>query len=181
MNLEEFFKLILLSSAMGSIVALLIISIKAIFAKQFNAHWGYYIWFLLIVRLIIPIAPESPISLFNVFVSSNIETVIPAEYNRLNIESNNQITQPNREKQNEAMLHNETHDIENFSSEEIDMVENKKVNTLQGNKLSLWVIIASIWLAGVIILVLYTLIVNLKLLISLKKKPLYSSKKIIAI
>lgn len=61
------------------------------------------------------------------------------------------------------------------------MVENKKVNTLQGNKLSLWVIIASIWLAGVIILVLYTLIVNLKLLISLKKKPLYSSKKIIAI
>lgn len=97
MNLEEFFKLILLSSAMGSIVALLIISIKAIFAKQFNAHWGYYIWFLLIVRLIIPIAPESPISLFNVFVSSNIETVIPAEYNRLNIESNNQITQPNRE------------------------------------------------------------------------------------
>ena len=181
MNLEELFKLILLSSAMGSVVALLIISIRTIFAKQLNAHWGYYIWFLLIVRLILPLAPESPMSLFNVFVSSNIETVIPVEYNRLNIESNNQITHPNGEKQNEEMLHKETHYTENFSSEKFDMVENAQVNALQSNKSSLWLVLTGIWLAGAIILALYTLIVNLKLLISLKNKPSCSSKNIIAI
>lgn len=50
---------------MGTVVAGIIILIKALFKNRFNAVWHYYIWFLLIIRLIIPYAPESSLSIFN--------------------------------------------------------------------------------------------------------------------
>ena len=55
MNLEEVFRLILVTSAMGTIVALLILFVKSVLGRHINAHWSYLIWFVLLVRLVFPV------------------------------------------------------------------------------------------------------------------------------
>jgi len=62
------------SSLMGSILIVLIILVRLTFKKRLSTHCQYLIWFMLIVRLIIPYAPESSISIFNVFLHLNIKT-----------------------------------------------------------------------------------------------------------
>ncbi|WP_368490600.1 M56 family metallopeptidase [Clostridium sp. BJN0013] len=65
MNLSSIFKMIILSSVIGSVIAIIILIVKRMFKKRLNAFWQYYIWFLLIVRLIIPAGFETPLSKFN--------------------------------------------------------------------------------------------------------------------
>ena len=67
MGLSSFIFWLLESSLMGSILIGLIILVRLTCKKWLNTNWQYLIWFLLIVRLIIPYAPESSISIFNVF------------------------------------------------------------------------------------------------------------------
>ncbi len=67
MELSSVFKMIILSSAVASIVAIVIFIIKGLFKNKLNATWQYYIWFLLIIRLIIPSGFETPLSKFNMF------------------------------------------------------------------------------------------------------------------
>lgn len=69
------FKAILLSSAMGSFLVIIIILIKKLFKNKLSASWHYYIWLLLILRLTIPYSYQSPLSIFNIFTKtlSNIE------------------------------------------------------------------------------------------------------------
>lgn len=65
MNLSSIFKMVILSSVIGSVFAIIILIVKGMFKKRFNAFWQYYIWFLLIMRLIIPAGVQTPLSKFN--------------------------------------------------------------------------------------------------------------------
>ncbi|WP_042454651.1 M56 family metallopeptidase [Neobacillus dielmonensis] len=65
MVLSAVFKEVLLLSLMGSILALGILAIKAILRQRLSAKLHYYIWFLLVLRLILPIGIQSHISLLN--------------------------------------------------------------------------------------------------------------------
>jgi bla regulator protein BlaR1 len=65
MSLSSIFKMLLLSSVIGSVVSIIILIIKSLFKTKLNATWQYYIWFLLIIRLIIPSGFETPLSKFN--------------------------------------------------------------------------------------------------------------------
>ena len=67
MVLEILFKWVLFSSAMGGVLALLIFVTKALLGERLNARWHYFIWFLLIARLILPVAPQSNLSISNLF------------------------------------------------------------------------------------------------------------------
>lgn len=57
----------LLSSALGSFLAIVILLIKKIFKNKLSASWHYYIWLLLLLRLAIPYSYQSPLSIFNIF------------------------------------------------------------------------------------------------------------------
>ena len=74
MGQSSFILWLLDSSLMGSILIVLIILVRLTFKKRLSTHCQYLIWFMLIVRLIIPYAPESSISIFNVFLHINIKT-----------------------------------------------------------------------------------------------------------
>ncbi|MHC6180283.1 M56 family metallopeptidase [Clostridium sp. JNZ X4-2] len=75
MDLYSVFRMTLLSSAMGSIIAVLIFIVKRMLKTRLNAAWQYYIWFLLIIRLIVPVGFETPFSRFSVIapVTQKIE------------------------------------------------------------------------------------------------------------
>ncbi|AKN30433.1 hypothetical protein Ccar_06195 [Clostridium carboxidivorans P7] len=65
MELSSVFKMVILSSATASIIAIIILIVKKLFKTKLNVTWQYYIWFLLIIRLIVPSSFETPISKFN--------------------------------------------------------------------------------------------------------------------
>lgn len=68
MELSSVFKMVALSSATASVIAIIILIVKKLFKTKINVTWQYYIWFLLIIRLIVPSGFETPLSKFNMAV-----------------------------------------------------------------------------------------------------------------
>ncbi|GGA49606.1 MULTISPECIES: M56 family metallopeptidase [Bacillaceae] len=97
MVLSAIFKEVLLLSLMGSILALGILGIKAIFRQRLSAKLHYYIWILLVLRLILPIDIQSHLSFMN-FIPIEQKELDPhfiAEHYVPNIIPNNTITTEN--------------------------------------------------------------------------------------
>lgn len=67
MTLSSIFHVVLTMSFLGSITALVILFFKKVFKNRITPTWHYLIWMILLVRLIIPYAPESSVSIFNFF------------------------------------------------------------------------------------------------------------------
>lgn len=68
--LMKYFQEILYLGAVSSIMVVLILIIKKVFAKTMSPKWHYYIWLLLIIRLILPVMPESSFSALNLYYYS---------------------------------------------------------------------------------------------------------------
>jgi len=65
MHLDQIFPWLLRISWQASVLVLIILAVQWVFQKQLGARWRYTLWFLLIVRLMLPILPASPVSIFN--------------------------------------------------------------------------------------------------------------------
>jgi len=64
-NLAAVFEWIMATSLMASVVVVLIGVIKRLFGDRLGPQWHYAIWFLLILRLVLPWVPETQLSIFN--------------------------------------------------------------------------------------------------------------------
>ena len=53
---------------MAGILVVFILLVKLVIRDKLGARWHYYIWFLVLLRLFIPVAPESSLSAFNLFL-----------------------------------------------------------------------------------------------------------------
>jgi beta-lactamase regulating signal transducer with metallopeptidase domain len=62
---ESFFRWLLQTSWQAAVLVGLILLAQLVFRKQISAGWRYGLWFLLIVRLLMPTAPPSALSIFN--------------------------------------------------------------------------------------------------------------------
>src|SRR5437588_12587082 len=51
----------------ASVMILLVLALQWIFRRQLTARWRYRLWFLVLVRLMLPMSPPSNFSLFNYF------------------------------------------------------------------------------------------------------------------
>lgn len=102
MTLNIAFNILITTSLMGSVTALLILLVKVIFKYKLSPKWHYYIWLLLVLRLMFPLTPSSPISIFNAFSNSsfiasnniinpniNFSNTIMEQKSTLNMEQNN--------------------------------------------------------------------------------------------
>lgn len=67
-TLNEIFLWCLSSSIMASVVALIVVLAKIILKNRINARVYCVLWLLVLIRLILPFAPESPISIFNLLI-----------------------------------------------------------------------------------------------------------------
>lgn len=80
----RFFNFILLSSLMSTILVFIILTFKKIFGNKVKPSWHYLLWFILILRLILPWVPESSLSLFNILNfeqhTAIIQTTTPEEH-----------------------------------------------------------------------------------------------------
>ncbi len=57
--MNEVLKVILSLSVSGSLLILVLVLLKPLFATRLSKMWQYYIWLVVLVRLLLPFAPES--------------------------------------------------------------------------------------------------------------------------
>ncbi|MDR3643621.1 MAG: M56 family metallopeptidase, partial [Clostridia bacterium] len=69
------FSWILISSLLGTVLVALILLAQALSGKKLSAKFHYYVWLLLLLRLLIPYVPESPASVYNLFPTLISSTV----------------------------------------------------------------------------------------------------------
>lgn len=65
--MNEFIKLILSLSLSGSLLILLLILLRPLYRGRLSKNWQYYIWLVVILRLLLPVTPEASLmgSLFS--------------------------------------------------------------------------------------------------------------------
>jgi beta-lactamase regulating signal transducer with metallopeptidase domain len=63
-NLEWIFGCLFTASWEASVLALVVLGIQGIFGARLNPRWRHALWLLVILRLILPVLPESALSLF---------------------------------------------------------------------------------------------------------------------
>jgi len=66
MILSNGFLSILNISIAGVVTACVLLLIKKILGERLSASWHYYIWLILVIKLIVPVFPQSQISIFNI-------------------------------------------------------------------------------------------------------------------
>lgn len=91
MELSSIFKMVVLSSITASVIAIIILIVKKLFKTKLNVTWQYYIWFLLIIRLIVPSGFETPLSKLNMAtVTERVQISQSLSKNNNNQKSNTQ-------------------------------------------------------------------------------------------
>ncbi|MBW9149138.1 stage II sporulation protein P [Clostridium sp. CM028] len=73
MDFLNIFEMIVLSSLIGSIIVLMILIFKGIFRNKLNFTFHYYIWLILIIKLIIPFGPQTPLNISNLYENFHVQ------------------------------------------------------------------------------------------------------------
>ena len=63
-NLEFVFGWLLAASWQASVLALAVLAIQGLFGARLNPRWRYALWLLVVLRLVLPVLPESTVSVF---------------------------------------------------------------------------------------------------------------------
>ncbi|MBK1812189.1 stage II sporulation protein P [Clostridium sp. YIM B02505] len=74
MDLLNIFEMTVLSSLIGSFIVLMILIIKKIFRNKLNSTFNYYIWLILLIKLIIPFGPQTPLNIPNIYENFYIQS-----------------------------------------------------------------------------------------------------------
>lgn len=65
MDFINIFHVIILSSLIGSLMVLILLMIKGIFRNILSSTFHYYIWIILLIKLIMPFGPQTPLNASN--------------------------------------------------------------------------------------------------------------------
>ncbi|MBY0164888.1 M56 family metallopeptidase [Cytobacillus firmus] len=73
-NLLLFFGWVIRGSFMAGILIVLVLILQFLLKNKIEARWRYWLWFPVAIRLLLPWAPESSLSLYNVL---SLEAIVP--------------------------------------------------------------------------------------------------------
>ena len=65
--LEKSVNWLLNNSLQAGVLVLLVLLVQWIFRRQLTSRWRFALWWVVIVRLVLPFGPESAVSVFNFF------------------------------------------------------------------------------------------------------------------
>lgn len=162
------FRWMLFSSALASLLAIVIILLKLVFGNKLNVKWHYYVWFLVLIRLLLPYAPECSFSAFNLlgFFSNVPHEVIMAEpFEHID----DPVLLPNNY-DNRPDLHNSVYANDLGSS-----------SGSPNSNSNLDIYFCPVWLLGVVIFGFYTLLKGRCFIRQLKNYKLCSDETILAL
>ena len=153
------------SSIIGSVLVGFILLIRFLIKDYMKKSIIYYLWFILIIKLLIPFGPESKLSLFNLInITSNEETnLVSNNYKLLNEElSSNPSNIINSTIDNDINSHLDNEIITNDPNE--DSINKDNIN------FSYKEVLFVIWIIGVVIITAKILISYLKLKLNINKE-----------
>lgn len=151
---------------MASVMVCVILFIKSVLKNKLGAKWHYYIWFLLLVKLLVPFSPQSQLSILNV-VDQRFERLVIVQDNPVISTGKGLVDETgSKEKENRVSSDaiSEQKLIENDSTANIIWKGFDKFNL----RLDL-LIPAIVWLAGVLLFSLYIALINIRLLLKTRK------------
>lgn len=164
-QLIKIFQEILYLGVIASIPLLLILMMKELFHKVMSPRWHYYIWALLIIRLLMPYIPESSFSIFNlVYAVSEQSNLLENQMEETILYGPNSQTTDNTEAL-PTSLDSITVDINDEAQHESQPAQPQSAS----KKLDFQAVLALLWLGGVIILSGYTIYANITFAIRLRK------------
>jgi beta-lactamase regulating signal transducer with metallopeptidase domain len=171
LNLYRLFQIVITMSFTGSVVAGIIFLTKALLKDRLNATWHYYIWFLLVIRLVVPYAPQSSFSIFNLVSTNtlnNIDTYGEPDKTGANSSSKDILSMENIEETKVSLSRQAK--AKNSELEYIDSFKNTGIRYLY-----------LLWVTGVLVVLLYNLLVYIALQKKIKNMPRCTDYEIINI
>jgi bla regulator protein BlaR1 len=164
--IQNVFDWIMLSSAIASLMIIIIFLIKLIFRNKLSATWHYYIWFLLLIKLIVPYAPESPLSIFNLANPSIGNISVSAPNSSIETGQTLVIEKENKE-ENKEMSKAQLSQKNQKNYKGIQFVHTRFESFYKNISLKRKLI--ALWLIGVFIFTFYIFMINLKFILKLRK------------
>ncbi|MGK0469220.1 M56 family metallopeptidase [Clostridium sp.] len=140
MDILSFFEIILLSSLIGSIIVLMILIIKGIFKNKLSSNFHYYIWLILIIKLIIPIGPQTPLNISNIYKNFYVQS------------TTNENTEINSSKQLDNSNLDGSKSISSLTPTSESVIDNT-INIPLKSKINIKKLFCFIWIFGVLILI----------------------------
>ncbi len=156
--LVNVFSKVLLVSIMAAVIIVLILFMKAAFKEKLSARWHYSIWFLLVIRLIIPYTPD---------FSENLDGFVLRNQGDIRVQTEEYAAGSTDMKADSA--NNEVEQASEYNAgynltitDEKDAIKNSEneKNSNSRIKQAIMEIASKIWLVGVALLLLYILIIN---------------------
>jgi bla regulator protein BlaR1 len=164
-QLIRIFQEIVYLGVIASIPLLLILVMKKLFHRVMSPRWHYYIWALLIIRLLMPYIPESSFSIFNlVYAVTEQSNLLENQVGETILYGPNSRIRDNAEAlpTNSGGLITDGKDEAQHESLPMQPISARK-------KLDYQAIFALLWLGGVIVLSGYTIYANITFAIRLRK------------
>ncbi|EEG77267.1 M56 family metallopeptidase [Dethiobacter alkaliphilus] len=155
------FDWLLRSSAMASVFVLFLLVFKFVIKDRLGAKWHYYIWFLVVLRLLLPFAPQSPVSIYN--LTSNTQ---PTEHS-FNLPDRDVTPVVEEIPQDILMPEGAVAPPEIQAPTAASEPQNVDTVIQPANEVN---VIYIIWLFGILTLLLYTLLTNVRFWLSIKDK-----------
>lgn len=171
--MPRLFDWVIETSIMASIVVGFILCVKIVLRNKLTPRWQYVLWMVLIVRLVLPWSPDSSYSIYSI----------------LSYNSGTEAIFHQKESMNENVVVDDTNvsgNENNYAPSFIKIAEENEIGK-QHNKnkteatFSFYTIFLYIWLAGVIILGIATVVMNRRLHRYMKKQPAITDERIVKI
>ena len=174
--MPSLFEWVLRSSAMASIFIGFILLFKRLIKDKLGAKWHYYIWFLVLLRLLIPFAPQSSLSVYNLFTyfqQKEASPIIVSSENTQDIRTGyvEEQARVSELPQDSIAFPENKSVLEGVTPEQAYEFSIPNINTLG--------ILSYIWLMGLLIIALYTISVNLLFWLKIKHQDSISDQGIL--
>ncbi|HDX9613035.1 TPA: transcriptional regulator [Bacillus toyonensis] len=179
--LPHFFDWLIETSIMASILVVLILCIKVLFRNKLTPRWQYKLWMILIIRLVLPWSPDSSYSIYSVLTYKNDDTFISSRNPVTSILTKECMQELKYTEYTKLNTKEDTDTPSSALAAEGNKVQTYNYEKQDDKKSSFYTTIIYIWLMGVILLSVATIIMNRRLLLYIKKQPVITDEKIVKI
>ncbi|MBU3099984.1 MULTISPECIES: M56 family metallopeptidase [Clostridium] len=132
------FEVIILSSLIGSLIVLMILIIKGILKNKLNFTFHYYIWLILIIKLIIPFGPQNSLNVSNLYTKFHVQSTTHKSTQLIQTNSSREIT-------NVTLSHSKLTSTNPSSNENLT---SKTINPPLKYKVNIEILFCFIWMFG---------------------------------
>lgn len=176
MDLDVIFKTVLYLSATGSIVCIFVMLIKFMFKNKLSPAWHYYIWLLVLLRLVLPYSISSPFSIFNVIpIAADNQATFESLHNPSEINQN--YSDKNAKTTKEAQNTIASNSVLPYNTKP-PLVKN--IISVSSNWYKLYKnVLPYVWLIGMFVFMLYTMVAYIAFIMKIKHNQACTDPEII--